>query len=261
MTSSPESFDYPRFTFGVHRVFDKTFDSGWVTFPGHYLLYSSKGAFRLEVNGVRWLLPPQRAAWVAAHVPLRLYAEAAGTTSSVLFAENAIPAFDFRCRVFAVSTLAREMLLHAMRWGPDREGEDGAAQHFFLALANLCLELADHPDDYWLPCARSEHLGVALVHSLDHLSEDLTFDKVADAAAVSERTLARRFIEETGMTWRQFMRRARMIRAMELLVNTDSKVIDIVFEVGYTSVSAFNHAFQEFTGQSPTTYRKRHHLL
>ena len=249
----------PQFTFGINQVFDAAFNSGWLTFPGHYLIYAFTGAFQLEVDRIRWLLPPQRAAWVAAHVPFQLSAERPGTTSSVLFAESAIPRPAFDCRVFAISTLAREMLSYAVRWGLDRDEQDTTADTFFRALATVCSELAAYPDLFWLPCAQSPELRQALDYTLAHLSDKPTFAEVARAAHVSERTLARRFVTETGMIWSQFAHRARMLRAMELLAAPDSTVIEVVDAVGFLSVSAFNHAFRAFTGETPSSYRKRVH--
>jgi AraC-like DNA-binding protein len=249
----------PHFTFGINRVFDTAFDSGWQMFPGHYLLYASTGAFRLQVDGLRWLLPPQRAAWVAAGVPLRLSAERPGTTSSVLFAQSAVPWPAFASRVFAVSTLAREMLSYAMRWGPERDEQDPKADAFFDALATVCIELAAYPDAFWLPRGRSVELNQALDYTLAHLIDKPTFAEVASAVHVSERTLARRFVAEAGMTWSQFIHRARMIRAMELLAGPDTSILQVVDAVGFSSVSAFNHAFRAFAGETPSSYRKRLH--
>ncbi|MCB0164855.1 MAG: helix-turn-helix domain-containing protein [Anaerolineae bacterium] len=257
MTDTIQELTFPPITFGINQVFDETFDSGWVAFPGHYLLYASSGAFRLAVGQVQWLLPPQRAAWVAAHVPLRLSAAGPGTTSSVLFAEEAIPKPEFTSRVFAVSSLAREMLLYATRWGPDRDSANQTADSFFQALAAVCTDLAVDPDEFWLPQAQSTELDQAMAYTLSHLADKLTLADVAAAAHISERTLARRFSAETGMTWSQFVHRARMIRAMELLASPDTKIIEVVYAVGYASVSAFNNAFRHFTGDTPSGYCKR----
>lgn len=249
-------------TFGINQHFDHEFDSGWVQFPGHYLLYASTGAFYLTVDQRRWLLPPQRAAWLATDTPMRLEAAGAGTTSSVLFTADAIPDLAFVCRVFEVSSLAREMLLHAMQWertrNPDpRLPTNQQAITFFRALANVCLDLAAVPDELWLPQAQSAELSAALDYTLAHLTDSLTVGEVANAVYLSERTLARRFAEEMGLTWSQYVRRARMIRAMELLADPDVKIVDIAYTVGFASLSAFHHAFRTFTGETPTAYRKR----
>jgi len=262
MTTPVTFFAAPPITFGINQRFDKAFDSGWVQFPGPYLLYAATGAFHLEVGNVRWLLPPQRAALVVAGTPLRLTGAGPGTTASVLFAENAISHLAFVCRVFAVSTLAREMLLYAMRWGAVRDpipdsAPNQTADYFFQSLATVCIELATHPDEFWLPQAQSPELQTALDYTLTHLGDPLSVIDVAQAVHVSERTLARRFAEEAGMTWRQYLRRARLIRAMELLATAEPQIIDIAYAVGFTSISAFNHAFREFTGETPSGYRKR----
>jgi len=262
MNTDVTFFAAPPITFGINQIFDQAFDSGWVQYPGHYLLYASTGAFHLEVGKVRWLLPPQRAAWVAAGTPLRLTGAGPGTTSSVLFGDNAIPRPAFVCRVFAVSALAREMLLYAMRWGMDREPApdntaNQTADYFFQSLASVCTELATQPDEFWLPQAQSVELQAALDYTLSHLGDPLTVIDVAQAVNVSERTLARRFAEETGMTWSQYLRRARLLRAMELLAAVAPQIIDIAYAIGFTSISAFNHAFREFTGETPSGYRKR----
>lgn len=86
----------------------------------------------------------------------------------------------------------------------------------------------------------------------------LSWPTISQAIHVSPRTLARRFMEETHLPCGQFISRARMLRAMELLVTQDMAVIDIAYAVGFESVSAFNHGFRRFTQETPTNYRRRY---
>jgi AraC-like DNA-binding protein len=90
------------------------------------------------------------------------------------------------------------------------------------------------------------------------LAENLSLSDDANSARLSERSLARRFSDETGMTWRQMLRRMRMIRAIELLSNADDQVLNIALGVGYESLSAFNKAFRDFSGHTPTDFRKKY---
>jgi AraC-like DNA-binding protein len=257
MSSIPADWPFPPITFAVQRVFDAAFDSGWQRFPGHYLLYASSGAFHLEVSGLRYLLPPQRAAWVASGVPLRLSAAGPGITSSVLYAPDALLPPAEPCRVFAVSALARELLLYCMRWGPQRDQGDTTAEAGFKMLAHVCLELAAAPDAFWLPRASSPELERAIEYTLAYLATPSNVRAVAAACHLSERTLARRFASETGMTYRQFVHRARMIRAMEQLADPQQTVLEVAYDVGFSSVSAFTHAFGAFAGETPSAYRRR----
>jgi len=54
----------------------------------------------------------------------------------------------------------------------------------------------------------------------------------------------------------QSLRRLRMIRALELLAEDSAGITKIAFTVGYTSLSAFNAAFREFVGETPSSYQQ-----
>lgn len=57
------------------------------------------------------------------------------------------------------------------------------------------------------------------------------------------------------MTWRQSLRRLRMNHAIEALADPQRQITEIAFSVGYNSLSAFNTAFRDFTGMTPTEFR------
>ena len=57
------------------------------------------------------------------------------------------------------------------------------------------------------------------------------------------------------MTWRAVLRRMRVLRAIEELAAGEGSVTTIAHAVGYTSLSAFNAAFGDLTGRTPTQYR------
>lgn len=242
--------------YGFYREFAALPDE-WRSFPRHYLLYAASGTFHLEVAGARWLLPPSRAALIAADLPLRVRIAAPVTCCSVLFDPARLALPPQTCRVFALSPLAREMIRYAMRWGPQRDPADAAADRFLLALADVCVELAATPDLFWLPRGRSPELARALAYALEHLERPLRLGDLARVAGVSERTLARRFADETELGWRAFLRRARLIRAMELLAEPGAGPAGTAYAVGFESVSAFSAAFRRFTGETPAAYHRR----
>jgi AraC-like DNA-binding protein len=51
------------------------------------------------------------------------------------------------------------------------------------------------------------------------------------------------------------LRRLRVLRAIEELAANDHSVTTVAHAVGYTSLSAFNAAFRDLTGRTPTQYR------
>ncbi len=152
---------------------------------------------------------------------------------------------------------APTMLLYTMRWGMDRNPEEQEAARFFATLADICVELAANPDQFWLPRPRSPELAQAVSYALANLDAALHMGEVAHLAGVSERTLLRRFAAETRLSWRGFLSRARMIRAMEMLEANAPPVSEVADATGFESISAFSTAFRRFTGETPSAYRRR----
>ena len=87
------------------------------------------------------------------------------------------------------------------------------------------------------------------------LAEDVRFEDIAREVGLAPRSLARRFEDESGMTWRAVLRRMRVLRAIEELAAGEESVTAIAHTVGYTSLSAFNAGFRDLTGRTPTQYR------
>jgi AraC-like DNA-binding protein len=110
----------------------------------------------------------------------------------------------------------------------------------------------------WLPYGRSAPVNAAMRHAMDHLA-DAGIEPSAAAAGLSPRTLRRRFLDEVGMTWRQFVREARLTRALDLLARQELKVGDVAHAVGFRSLASFNQAVRQWTGRSPGSYLRDRH--
>ncbi|WP_222841985.1 GlxA family transcriptional regulator [Cystobacter ferrugineus] len=90
----------------------------------------------------------------------------------------------------------------------------------------------------------------------ENLHEPLTLEDIARHAAMSVRTLNRRFREQMGTTPLQWILRARVRRAQFLLETTGHSVEAIAERVGFGSATAFREHFQRFVTTSPQAYRR-----
>ncbi|MBS0270453.1 MAG: AraC family transcriptional regulator [Proteobacteria bacterium] len=81
-------------------------------------------------------------------------------------------------------------------------------------------------------------------------------EHIAEATGVSVRTLQRR-LKNTGVSYSDLQNDVRKTLALNLLENETMALAEIAFALGYSEVSAFNHAFRRWTGQSPGDYRRR----
>lgn len=229
----------------------EAFDSGWHDHETHQWLYASRGTLRVEVEGATWWLPPGRGAWIPGATSHRVDT-AKASLRTVYVRPEAVPGAPASVVVFTMSALAREMVIGSVEWGRGRAEEPLARRYFGLMLE---LFLARWQHERWafgLASPTSEALTRATRWAWEHLAQ-ATIGEAAKAAFVSERTLTRRFSEELGMTWRAWVRQARLTRAMELLAASVA-VGEVADAVGFGSPSAFTRAFKEFTGQLPSAF-------
>lgn len=84
---------------------------------------------------------------------------------------------------------------------------------------------------------------------------ELTLAAIAERAAMSIRTLNRRFQAETGQTPMQWVTGVRVRHAQELLEGTSLGVERIGRDVGFTSAANFREQFRRLSGVAPLVYR------
>ncbi|MBF4604814.1 GlxA family transcriptional regulator [Curtobacterium sp. VKM Ac-2884] len=92
--------------------------------------------------------------------------------------------------------------------------------------------------------------------ALRHLAEPLTLEALARNATVSTRTFSRRFVEDTGYTPMQWVLRARVDLARELLEQSDLGVDQVAERAGLGSDANLRTHFRRILGTSPTEYRR-----
>lgn len=82
-----------------------------------------------------------------------------------------------------------------------------------------------------------------------------TLKQMAERCGIQRTRLNTVFQKLTGSTPMEYLARLRMERAKTLLRETDTKVIDIAFECGFSSSQYFANTFRHATGMTPSNYR------
>jgi transcriptional regulator GlxA family with amidase domain len=111
-----------------------------------------------------------------------------------------------------------------------------------------------------VPTTTAESLGPVLAWMLEHLDEAFTVDDLARRSAMSPRTFARRFVAETGTTPHQWVTDQRVLRARQLLEDTDLPVEAVARDAGFGSAALLRHHFTRCTGITPTAFRTQRRL-
>lgn len=101
-----------------------------------------------------------------------------------------------------------------------------------------------------------ESVGVVLEWAVERLGEALTVGDLARRGNVSERTLARRFAEQLGVSPGQWLLAQRIARTRVLLEETDLPVEAIATKVGLSSATNLRRRFRDALHTTPSAYRR-----
>lgn len=107
-----------------------------------------------------------------------------------------------------------------------------------------------------MPRGETDTLGPLLDWALANLDQPLTLDDLARHAAVSTRTLVRRFQAATGTTPLQWLLGQRVRRAQHLLESTDEPVERIAGLAGFGTAANLRQHFTRLVGVAPMHYRR-----
>lgn len=99
-------------------------------------------------------------------------------------------------------------------------------------------------------------LGEVISWMQRHLGEPVTIHQLAARARMSERTFARRFVQETGITPLRWLTGQRILLAQELLEETAETVDVIADRAGFGNAAALRHHFRAWRGTTPQAYRR-----
>jgi transcriptional regulator GlxA family with amidase domain len=89
-----------------------------------------------------------------------------------------------------------------------------------------------------------------------HLDQPLSVRQLAVRANMSERTFARRFVQDTGTTPQRWLIGQRVLLAQQLLEETDETVDAIADHTGFGNATALRHHFRIWRGTTPNAYRR-----
>ncbi len=203
------------------------------------------GAFVLAATG---LLDGQRATthWLAAAELAARY-PAIDVDPDVLFVDNG------RLLTSAGAAAGLDLCLHMVR------RDHGAAVAANAArVAVMPLERDGGQAQFILhqPPSSGASLQAVLHWMEQNLHRPLALEDIAQHAAMSTRTLSRRFREQAGTTPLQWVLNARVRRAQQLQETTTLSVERVATEVGFASATTFRDRFVRLVAASPTAYRR-----
>ncbi|WP_447989577.1 AraC family transcriptional regulator [Achromobacter spanius] len=214
------------------------------------LLGAYRGLVTVVAGARQWVVPSAHAVWIPPGQPHGLQSHGPYTGYSAYLSPAACAGLPTTARVLQTSALLLAAVDRAASWNGN---ETAAARNRVLELirdeirtlplANQALILPGDP--------RLQKLAVAIS---DHPSDTRSLDAWAARIGMAPRTLARRFLAETGLPLGAWRQQARLMRAQEMLAG-GSAVTTVALELGYDNISAFIAMFKREVGITPGRFR------
>lgn len=217
------------------------------------LNYTARGVMQLDIAGRPFMSPPNYAVWIPPHQEHSCYNRESVLYRSVYIALSECTSLPKHPCALAMSPILKAIL-------NDFAERDVTTPHCpaDLNLAQVLLDqlrLAPREDDY-LPYGQSEQVNRVLDLLSQEPSNNLTLCDWAKLVFVSERTLARRFIQELGLSFGEWRQRLRFLTAIEAL-EQGRAIKEIALDMGYSNSSAFITMFSRHACCTPEQYRRQ----
>lgn len=214
------------------------------------LSWTPGGLLFAETGAVRWTLPASTALWLPPGVAHDVGASRRSWLYNVYLDGRRRPPGLRGVAAVAVTPLVRQLFLHL--------ADDAVVGAHRGRVEELFLELLQ-------PVSL---VTTSLVPPVDPLAAKVADALLADPAnddtlaawgarlGAHRRTLARRFVAETGLTFGDWRTQARVRAALTLLADGVPPG-RVAGQVGYRTASAFTSAFRRTTGSTPGAVQRR----
>ncbi len=226
--------------------------------PHHHrrgqLIYPLQGRFRVHAERQIWAGSPQQAMWIPPGTVHAVEALDDLDVHNVYVRTEDIDGLPGSCKVLNVSPLLRELLAFGLTISGSYQE---VAEHMRIMLAITDqIRLAEDLTNIHVPTSDDRRLRPILSFMMAHPDDNRSLEDWAEFTHSSTRTLARLFLQETGLTFRQWRQRLRIMEALTRLGDGQS-VLTVSMDLGYASQSAFTTMFRKTVGRLPSEFCPR----
>lgn len=213
-------------------------------------LHALNGVIRVDTPSASWVVTTNQGLWIPAGISHSLRITGDVRVRTLFVDPMARADLPNTCVLAKVSSLLTSLIVAAVSLPDIRIAGTREERIFELILDELRLL---NPIDFYLPNPTTEALVKLCQNVSERLAHPWTASDAAKFLGQSERTISRRFQQELGLTFTEWLRQRRLLHASELLASGDS-VLETALAIGYDSPSAFSAMFKSRTGLSPSEY-------
>jgi AraC-like DNA-binding protein len=230
-------------------------------FPVHkhakgQLTYVEGGIAYVHIKDNTYVIPARHYIWIPKaleHFLQVRYSMTAIRTLYFYIYDDKSNAFYSRMGIYPVTNLLQEMILYTERWKGHilPSNKDYA---FLSAIKNILPQLSTNALPFVLPTTTNERIQPVLQYLNMHADEFITLSNVSHHFGFSERTLSRLFQATINISFLQYLKQLRTVKAVGMMLQQDVTMSEIAYKTGYNSLSAFSNAFFQITNKRPSEF-------
>ncbi|WP_019025880.1 AraC family transcriptional regulator [Colwellia piezophila] len=218
--------------------------------PWSQLSYSCVGVMHIETDAGIFVIPPEQALWLPPGMAHQHFCKNKVSYRSLYIDPVLSEVLGNKVRPLTIDPLLKALILEISSWPEDYQ-ETAQTQRFILVLIDR-LTMAKS-NQLFMPTIQDKRL-LPIIETLNQEpANKLTIEQWALKVGASSRTLNRLFNKNYGMGFSRWKQKLRILKSLELL-NSNTPLVDIAFELGYESTSAFITGFKKQLGCSPKKY-------
>lgn len=160
--------------------------------------------------------------------------------------------------IYPINTLLIQMLSFTTRWEGDVLPNEKAFP-FLIGIKNILPEISNKALPIAVPTTENERMQPVIKYIQDHIYEPLTLPVLCSKTGFSERTLSRLFQETMKISFLQYFKLLKMVKAIEMMLQTNKSMSEIAYTLGYNNLSAFSNIFYQLTRIRPSEFAKQLH--
>jgi AraC-like DNA-binding protein/quercetin dioxygenase-like cupin family protein len=214
------------------------------------LMLVVRGLVTCEVAPGLWIVPPQCALWIPAGMEHSMRGVGDLQFYCLYVEPKLTQSLPRECCTLTVSPLLRELVIEISHL-PSHYNVDGPDGRM---IGTMLDRLATAPvEQLHLPMPSDRRLRRIADHLVADPSDRTTIPEWARKVGMSERTLFRLLLKETGMSFVRWRQQFQIMLALKRLSEGDS-VQAVAFDLGYESSSSFVTMFRKTLGKPPLKF-------
>jgi AraC-like DNA-binding protein len=229
-------------------------------FPVHnhkkgQLTYVEGGIAYIHFVGNTFVIPARHYIWIPPGIDhfLQVRLPSDAIIHNIYYPDDNKNIFYKNTGIYPVNNLLHEMISYTQRYDTNIKPNEPEFP-FLAAIKNILPSLSHQNVPIALPTTDNERLRPILRYLYDNVEKQLTLKSVSQKFNIAERSLSRLFQSVLSISFLQYLKQVRMVKAVEMILQTDLTLSQIAYDTGYQSISAFSNTFYHIAHMRPSEF-------